>query len=359
MCGIAGIHRLGADSLPFNTIAARLLDEIEHRGRDATGFAAICDAGRVDAQKAACDATTFNKHRRWIAPDTRSVILHTRFATQGHHAFCENNHPVKTGSTYVVHNGHIANDYEVFRDTAAPRVGRVDSEAISALIATRGWEALPACLSELEGAFAIAAFDQTRPGSLVLAKGDYSPLHYVKTDRLLIWASTKEAIVEAWRSALGTPPGKRRFKQLASGEALIVEDGRIEKKRFKVAQTFVWTTSTRNLISASQGTKAGGTGTPLGTKQRGLLVTPSAAEMEASFTDGLDDPKDSTSFDPSGLDFQKCEDCGHWFESEDLKSVASKMPGFDDLLCPDCYGWMLSDIGKKGAGADLNREVTA
>jgi glucosamine 6-phosphate synthetase-like amidotransferase/phosphosugar isomerase protein len=235
VCGIAGIHRLTDRPMPkLDEFASELLAGIQHRGSDATGFVGMNDDGAVQLQKASCSAYYFNQHRAPLARDTRTVLLHTRFATQGKPAFPENNHPVEAGGIYCVHNGHVNNDSEVFeKPGVGVRRGQVDSEAIPALVAAKGWESLPESLEVLQGAVAVAMLNEQRPGELVLARGYSSPLVVLQTRHLIVWASTVQAIEDAWARVLGTPPNPTRRKYLVEGSALVVNRGNVEEKRFQ------------------------------------------------------------------------------------------------------------------------------
>src|SRR6187551_715229 len=156
MCGIAGIHVFDSETLPKWTKIENAIDSlfsaIDHRGGDATGIVAINDNGDMVWQKASCNAFEFYKERKSVPAGVRSILLHTRMATQGSAAFPENNHPVRRGGVYVVHNGHIWNDDEVFRKTNRERYGQVDSEAIAAVIAQYGILQTHKAMEEVAGA---------------------------------------------------------------------------------------------------------------------------------------------------------------------------------------------------------------
>lgn len=173
----------------------------------------------------------------------RSMLLHTRFATQGKPAFPENNHPVKSGNIYVVHNGHISNDDEIFRDTGALRWGRVDSEAIPAAIAEVGWENATKGLEKLKGSFAIAALSQEHPNDLLLAKGENSPLVVAVRDNFIMWASTLAAICYAWKECIGTVPSSKNVKWLGTGDFLRVTDGKLELGEFEVQRSWTYSSN--------------------------------------------------------------------------------------------------------------------
>ena len=233
MCGIAGIHLLDESYRPdsLDTLAARLLLEIDHRGGDATGAACFGTYG-VRVQKASCRASGFLSEWNGTPVGTRTVLLHTRYATQGSAAFPENNHPVAHGPVHVVHNGHISNDATLFDKLGKVRVGRVDSEAIPAVLLAAGWESADAGLERLSGAFAIAAVHEARPGELLLAKGGWSPLVWYANESVLVWASEGAAITEAWRRAFGTPPS--RFNYASEGDLIRVTGANVVRSRFEV-----------------------------------------------------------------------------------------------------------------------------
>jgi hypothetical protein len=215
MCGIAGIHVKEAfmGRFPLDRMADALLLGIEHRGRDATGYVAVNDNNEIRFQKAPVDATEFITKKKTIPNDARTVLLHTRYATQGEPTIPANNHPVLYNSCFTVHNGHISNDDEIFNELGLPRQAQVDSEAISALFAYHGFasnEDIKTSLEALRGGFAIASVDpEQKPGRLVLAKGPNSPLFVLNHKKAFVWASSEKVIMDAWGAVLGTPPKKR------------------------------------------------------------------------------------------------------------------------------------------------------
>ena len=59
MCGIAGVYlRDESAKADLDAILDTMLDEIEHRGGDATGFVALGNEGVTEWQKAACEPRT-------------------------------------------------------------------------------------------------------------------------------------------------------------------------------------------------------------------------------------------------------------------------------------------------------------
>lgn len=234
MCGIAGYHIRRMSRVSFNpsALAAELLLGIEERGKDATGYVAVSADGSLQSQKAACAASVFVSACRSLPADTRTVLLHTRLATQGKAAFPENNHPVTSGGVHVVHNGHIYNDRALFGSLGVDRLGYVDSEVIPACLAVEGWDKPARALELLDGALAIAAINEHAPGELLLAKGEWSPLYVVASENLIVWASTKTAILRAWKRALGTEPRKERVRMMLAGEMWRIADGKMTPDSF-------------------------------------------------------------------------------------------------------------------------------
>lgn len=207
MCGIAGVHRRNGKPIPkINTLVNNLLLGIEHRGHDATGFLAMMSNGKVQLEKRVIPASRFVVKRKGIHRDARSVLLHTRFATVGRAEDPRNAHPVASGTVAAVHNGTIHNHDEIFDAFKLPRQAEVDSEVIPALIHHSGWNQIAEALELLKGGVATAIVNTDQPNELVLARLRYSPLVYLVTDDMVIWASTENAIVNAWSETYGAAP---------------------------------------------------------------------------------------------------------------------------------------------------------
>lgn len=199
MCGIAGVSLARNDFIAIPATIRSLLTGIEPRGRDATGIAYVNGEGRTWIYKGAVRAQTFNAYvtadHLPDLPSARTVIAHTRWATQGAPAVYENNHPVTNNGLVGVHNGHISNDDAIFARIGLDRLGQVDSEAAIALISTaknRPWDVLP----ELRGTAALAWIDSDAPEFLHLARVSASPLVIAQTRRgSLVFASTRTAVL--------------------------------------------------------------------------------------------------------------------------------------------------------------------
>ena len=345
MCGIAGfyVRKIGRTAFDPTRLAVELLHSVDHRGGDATGYAAFAADGSMQMQKAACKASTFMTGMRKLPDDTQTVLLHTRWATQGKAAFPENNHPVVSGATYVVHNGHIANDRELFAALGTERMAHVDSEIIPAMISAEGWDNAATALESLDGSYAIAAVSGMHPGELILAKGDISPLIYAVTDNLIVWASEMGALTSAWRRALGTPPASSKIRHLASGQMLrVAKDGRIERESFRAMQQYAWTSNVCDIVSSTEANDKDGkivTGTTVATTSSGLSpkLEDALAELEAR--------KHGTVKAWTGQGWEDFDSTQHAMEDawircgccDEYVDPLTTEEGFGELVCLDCF----------------------
>ena len=234
MCGIAGVYLLdGSLKVNLDSMLDTLLDEIEHRGGDATGFVALSDEGVVEWQKAACGARDFAKGRRRVPEGTRTILAHTRWATLGLPAFMENNHPLKRGSFYAIHNGHITNHHKLFELAGREGYGQVDSEAVPARLASLGkLGALGKIMEEVEGGAAIAAVDETHPKDLALARGYQSPLFVLRTKKIVLFGSTEQTVRSAYESHVGKLPKRAKIENVKQGTLLHWKDGTLKRSTF-------------------------------------------------------------------------------------------------------------------------------
>lgn len=213
MCGIAGVHRIGNRRLDrAGRLADELLLAIESRGIHSTGWLAMLDSGKVQMHKSLDRASVYIYGRQRFSDEFRTLLLHTRYATTGAKTLV-NAHPVINGSCAAVHNGTIWNHHDVFRQLKLKRYADVDSEVIPAVVSWAGWDAAHDALSLLDGGMATAVVSNEHPGEVVLARLSGYPLHYMIRDDVIVWASTRQAIEQAWRR---TYPRRRlgRFIEL-------------------------------------------------------------------------------------------------------------------------------------------------
>jgi asparagine synthetase B (glutamine-hydrolysing) len=338
MCGIAGVYlRDESAKADLDGILTTMLGEIEHRGGDATGFVAMGTEGVLEWQKAACDSKDFNRNRRPVPKGTRTILAHTRWATQGLPAFVENNHPLRRGSFYVIHNGHVSNDHKLFELANRVPYGQVDSEAIAARFASLGkLGAAGKVLSEVEGAAAIAAVDETKPDELLLARGHSSPLHVLVTKRYVLWGSTPSTITEAYTSHIGRLPKKAKIHSLAQGVLWHFVNGKLTKGKFKPYSppkvtrvldniTLPWKETSTEVSTAKAAPKGGSLADMLDCDGCGESVPWTAVEYEWD--------------ENSSLTWQLCKSCQHQADWAGLDSFRPETAGNWSIFREDHEGF--------------------
>jgi hypothetical protein len=240
MCGIAGLYikdpsKPGMTRKDREQLIDRLFVGLEKRGRHATGMV-VSSGTKTQLVKKDVSAVEFIKRRPKVLTRPDMILLHTRWATQGPPANNDNNHPVVCGSVFAVHNGHVANDWELFDEHDLTRNAQVDSEIIPQLFNKFGLDKAHLALQELEGGVATAVIDPQRfPHTMVVAKGESSPVVYWETDVGLIFASESSILSDAVNRTFGKDTVKYGdLKHMTGGELLLLEDGGMEKLSFKV-----------------------------------------------------------------------------------------------------------------------------
>jgi glucosamine 6-phosphate synthetase-like amidotransferase/phosphosugar isomerase protein len=199
MCGIAGFS-LGKTSTVDRTRAAQaLLAGIAERGADAVGYAHRSPGGSIVVHKQRSGASALLEQIA-LPRDACHALVHVRDYTKGHPRIEANNHPVRHGNVFGIHNGHIDNDDALMAqygfERAQPEM-TVDSEVIFALAEANGGTARG--FDEFRGSLASAWLDEREPELLYLARGVGRPLWVGTTRRELFFASTREALEIAER----------------------------------------------------------------------------------------------------------------------------------------------------------------
>lgn len=242
MCGVAGFCFSNDSCINARHLTRALLEAIEERGREASGYAYPDADGNIYDNCAPLPAKEFVKSRREFRMDAaaRTAIMHTRLATKGTVNNPLNNHPVlsyaDTGETIAaVHNGGVWNDDEAFERFELTRYGQVDSEIIPAMIAKYGSAQYAEIFNELTGGIATAWLDERNPGTLHMLRAWDSPMVFASIDVLdklglkikgVIFASTVKALTAAL-GALGldwSMDGVKQF-EIGEGEFLFAENG--------------------------------------------------------------------------------------------------------------------------------------
>jgi asparagine synthetase B (glutamine-hydrolysing) len=197
MCGIAGFLLANGERVDTARLTRTLHHGIDPRGGDATGAAWIDRSGALHHMTVTGRARDFRSSAPNAASNATLAVLHTRMATQGTEHDQLNNHPIRSGHFYGVHNGHIYNDTELFAELPIQRRGEVDSEAAVALIRYSSMKGEPVwtALERLEGRAALAWIDDRDPSTLHMARGSGSPLEIAMTAAgSVLFASTKDAL---------------------------------------------------------------------------------------------------------------------------------------------------------------------
>lgn len=309
MCGIAGIyikdHAL--NSIDLNRLSKSLLLGIEPRGQDATGMLVVNRDGSHHLEKQPIPAHQFIKTCSILPESTKMVLLHTRLKTKGEETEFYNNHPVMYKSCFVTHNGVISNDDAVFNTLDLPRFAQVDSEAIAAALSSYTLDRADKAFEAIQGSMAVAATDPNNdPTRLILARGDYSPLVCMDMPKMILWASTTEALKDAWGAAIGTPPSNIGcYEYVQEGTILDIAADEVTRKSFDVP--FSW--KERRTYSSFKSTRFTGIG---------------ACDMCG------ERPNYRQVYEGSLL----CPDCVSYFESVAAKNDDDYVSGYD--VCSIC-----------------------
>lgn len=166
--------------------------QIESRGKDATGYATLCDDGRLFYRKNAGNATKFVAETEFDSvPIGRIGLLHTRAWTVGSPSNNANNHPVIVGKTIVTHNGGFYNLEQAYKELNVTPIAEVDSAIVPHAIHERGYRgAMEFLVQHVPGTAAIAALLSNK--NLLLAK-DSKPLYFGKLPQGgFMWSSEDE-----------------------------------------------------------------------------------------------------------------------------------------------------------------------
>lgn len=176
MCGIVGY--VGSDSAKEKIING--LKSLEYRGYDSAGIALDIN-GKIEVRKQVGGISNLEKIIEDDSFDSGVGIGHTRWATHGAPSTV-NAHPHinMDGSIAVVHNGIIENYTEIKERLIAEHGiefrSETDTEVIAQLIGVlyEGdlYEAVTKAVSQMRGAYAVAAMAADEPDKLVAVRKD-------------------------------------------------------------------------------------------------------------------------------------------------------------------------------------------
>lgn len=211
MCGIVAIHdpQHSLDEDP-ETLGARMLARIRHRGPDGSGHLQIAGS--------------------WLGHARLSIIDLTDGAQ-----------PIESCGDYrrrfVVANGEIYNHEDLRLDSPHPFRTQSDSEVALAATYTRDLAQLDANLARLRGMFAFAVADED--GSFLAARDPLGvkPLYWAQTRGATLFASELGSFDVKLRPAVREfPPGFRwtpadglvRFRTIQTGEITLLRKDRAQ-----------------------------------------------------------------------------------------------------------------------------------
>ena len=231
MCRLGGVALGTGQRSPafYGMLSAQLAELLINmdvaQGGDGVGVAVHYADGSYRLFKSPKRA--WDAYRQWwddveaALPGAVAVQMHARLATQGSSEDPNNLHPIVRGPIVGAHNGIIWNDVEIFEYLEAERQGKVDSEAIFALLERyapdlnmEGVQVVAECL---EGSFAFTAMSQQAPGRVLLVAGN-GQLCYArsKATNTVWWASTEALLPKSARRGA-------TIVRMGLGDALIVD----------------------------------------------------------------------------------------------------------------------------------------
>ena len=196
MCGIGGFYNCTGAPTPVDESMA-LWAGLASRGRMASGFAIVGENGRYEVVKEALSSSIMANELKSEIPKTgiKTMLFHTRFATQGAIEDNGNNHPINEHDIVMTHNGVLYNDDFVFSDLDVERVNEVDSEAINAALRYGSTKYLA---DKVRGSMSIAWFWNTAPDIVYLFTNGGNPLVIARTEGgNIVWASGLDFIEDA------------------------------------------------------------------------------------------------------------------------------------------------------------------
>jgi glutamine---fructose-6-phosphate transaminase (isomerizing) len=217
MCGIVGY--VGSPRAADYVLEG--LKRLEYRGYDSAGIASI-HQGEILLRRRKGKLADLVALLREQPLEGDIAIGHTRWATHGRPSE-QNAHPHRVDDVVIVHNGIIEN----FHDLRAQLLARgrqflseTDTEIIGHLIALAKGplvERVRAALSQVKGAYAIAAISSSEPGTIVVAKNASPLIIGLRPDAGLI-ASDIPALL----------PHTREVIVLAEGEIAVIRAGSVD-----------------------------------------------------------------------------------------------------------------------------------
>ena len=208
----------------------------EVRGTDATGIAYVRDGSMVTYKK----PKPAHKVKLFFPKDTRAVIGHTRFTTQGSEKRNCNNHPFEghcgKEAFALAHNGVLYNDKELRREQHLPPTPIETDTYVAVQLLEQGQqldtENIKRMAELVEGSFVFTIL--RNDNTLFLVKGN-NPLtvYHFPALGLYVYASTKSILDNALRKVHIAE--KACEVEISEGEIIeISPKGNLHKSTFEV-----------------------------------------------------------------------------------------------------------------------------
>ncbi len=241
MCGLFGFSNYSGEKIKdISDLTKFLAEQSAVRGTDATGIA-FCSGGNVTILKENKSAykLTFK-----LSDDTKAVIAHTRFSTQGSEKKNYNNHPFpakcNNAQFALAHNGVLTNDKELRDRFKLPKTKiETDSYIAVQLIESQkrlGFDSIKYMAERTEGSFSYSILDDKNNIWLVKGESPLSILHFPKL-KIYVYASTDEILYKALIDfpLLFTALKNGEFEKVEISEGDILKirpDGILERNTF-------------------------------------------------------------------------------------------------------------------------------
>ena len=236
MCAVFGF--LDYKGKTSNAVLKKLIHTLsvaaEVRGTDATGIAYVRDGNMVTYKK----PKPAHKVKLFFPKDTRAVIGHTRFTTQGSEKRNCNNHPFEghcgKESFALAHNGVLYNDRELRREQHLPTTSIETDSYVAVQLLEQGQqldtENIRRTAELVEGSFVFTIL--RNDNTLFLVKGN-NPLtvYHFPALGLYVYASTKIILDNALKKV--NLNGKCCEDDVSEGEIVkISSSGNLHKSTF-------------------------------------------------------------------------------------------------------------------------------
>ena len=206
----------------------------EVRGTDATGIAYVRSSGIITYKK----PKPAHKVKLFFPRDTRAVIGHTRFTTQGSEKRNCNNHPFEghcgKEAFALAHNGVLYNDRELRREQHLPTTPIETDTYVAVQLLEQGQnldtENIKRMAELVEGSFVFTIL--RNDNTLFLVKGNNPlTLYHFPALGLYVYASTKSILDNALQKVHIAE--KACEVEIAEGEILeITPNGKISRSTF-------------------------------------------------------------------------------------------------------------------------------